>query len=202
MIERRWRPMLVLAAVALGTAVLFWLWPRRTPPMAEPPPSRSPAASAPAPSSVATTPAAAARAPFIPPAPPAAPVPPHTPPTDAELTGESRLADDLNAPGGTIQRDLAILEEVFVAWLTNFPRTGNPVGENAEITAALAGDNPVKFAFVPRRHRAINASGELCDRWGTPFRFHQLSGRQMEIRSAGPDRRFGTTDDAVLSPSP
>ena len=108
------------------------------------------------------------------------------------------MADDLNAPGGTIQRDLTILEEVFGMWLTNFPRTGNPVGENADITAALTGENPVKFAFVPRRHRAINTAGELCDRWGTPFRFHQISGRQMEVRSAGPDRKFGTADDASI----
>lgn len=116
------------------------------------------------------------------------------------LEGESRVADELNAPHGSIQRDLQILNEVFEMWLTNFPRDGNPVGENAEITAALTGDNVHRFAFVPRRHRAINTRGELCDRWGTPFRFHQLSGRQMEIRSAGPDRKFGTADDAAWSP--
>ena len=110
------------------------------------------------------------------------------------------MADELNAPDGSIQRDLQILNEVFEMWLTNFPRDGNPVGENAEITAALTGDNVHRFAFVPRRHRAINTRGELCDRWGTPFRFHQLSGRQMEIRSAGPDRKFGTADDAAWSP--
>jgi hypothetical protein len=40
----------------------------------------------------------------------------------------------------------------------------------------------------------------LCDRWGTPLRFHQLSGERMEIRSAGPDRKFGTPDDALWSP--
>jgi len=73
-------------------------------------------------------------------------------------------------------------------------------GHHVEITAALAGNNPVRFAFIPPGHRAINARGELVDRWGTPFRFHQLSGTQMEIRSAGPDRKFGTTDDAEFSP--
>ena len=118
----------------------------------------------------------------------------------AALSGTSHVADELNAPGGTLRRDLEILHEVFATWQTNFPRTGNPVGENAEITAALAGDNPVRFAFIPRGHRAINARGELVDRWGTPFRFHQLSGTQMEIRSAGPDKRFGTADDAAFAP--
>ena len=117
------------------------------------------------------------------------------------LSGASHLANDLNAPGGTIRRDLEILHEVFATWQTNFPRLGNPVGENAEITAALAGENSVRFAFIPPRHRAIDARGELVDRWGTPFRFHQLSGTQMEIRSAGPDRKFGTADDAEYSPA-
>jgi hypothetical protein len=116
------------------------------------------------------------------------------------LAGESRLADELNVPAGTIQRDLKILNEVFETWQTNFPRTGNPVGENVEITAALTGSNEHRFAFIPPSHRAINARGELCDRWGTPFRFHQLSGQHMEIRSAGPDRKFLTEDDALLSP--
>lgn len=123
---------------------------------------------------------------------PAAPAP-----AEPAIEGESRLADALNAPGGTIQRDLEIVNELFATWQTNFPKEGNPVGENAEITAALAGANPLRFAFLPRRHPAINPAGELCDRWGTPFRFHQISGRQMEIRSAGPDRKFGTPDDAL-----
>jgi hypothetical protein len=120
---------------------------------------------------------------------------------DPAFGGESRIADALNAPSGTIQRDLEILNELFVAWQSNFPRWGNPVGENADITAALAGANDLKFAFISPRHRAINANGELCDRWGKPFRFHQLSGRQMEIRSAGPDGKFGTADDAVWTPA-
>jgi len=106
----------------------------------------------------------------------------------------------LNAPDSTIQRDLGVMNEIFSAWQTNFPREGNPVGENAEITAALTGDNRLGFALIPKKHPAIDSRGELCDRWGTPFSFHQLSGTQMEIRSAGPDRKFHTDDDAVLTP--
>ena len=103
----------------------------------------------------------------------------------------------LNAPGGTVAQDMAILNQLFEAWRSNFPRDGNPVGENAEITAALMGDNRLELVLVPRGHRAVNDRGELCDRWGTPLRFHQLSGTKMEIRSAGPDRKFATDDDAV-----
>lgn len=112
----------------------------------------------------------------------------------------SPIADALNQPGGTVVRDLQIVHELLEAWQSNFPREGNPVGENAEITAALAGNNRLGFPFIRRGHPAINAQGELCDRWGTPLRFHQVSGTQMEIRSAGPDRRFATPDDAMWPP--
>jgi hypothetical protein len=110
------------------------------------------------------------------------------------------LAAQLNAPASTIARDLDLLSQIFDNWRTNFPHEGNPVGENADITSALTGNNRLGLIVIPRNHRALNAQGELCDRWGTPFRFHQLSGSRMEIRSAGPDRKFATEDDAVWSP--
>lgn len=113
---------------------------------------------------------------------------------------EHGLADPLDAPEGTIRTDLEIVTQLVEAYRTNFPAQGNPVGENIEITAALTGNNPARAALIARNHRAINARGELCDRWGTPFFFHQLSGSAMEIRSAGPDKRLWTADDAVMSP--
>ena len=122
------------------------------------------------------------------------------PPQTKELAEDYPIAAALNAENSTISRDLDILSQVFDAWRTSFVREGNPVGENSDITSALCGANPLGLVLIPRNHRAINANGELCDRWGTPFRFHQLSGERMEIRSAGPDRRFATPDDAVWSP--
>jgi len=75
---------------------------------------------------------------------------------------------------------------------------GNPVGTNPEITTALAGDNPKQINFVrPEAGMRINASGELVDTWGTPLFFHQLSGTDTEVRSAGPDRKMWTPDDLV-----
>ena len=112
----------------------------------------------------------------------------------------SPIADQLNSPATTIRRDLELLNDVFGAWQTNFPHDGNPVGENTEITAAFAGKNPLHFAFIAPNHPAINARGELCDRWGTPFFFHALSGTRMEIRSAGPDQKLYTADDIVRTP--
>ena len=75
---------------------------------------------------------------------------------------------------------------------------GNPVGNNQEITAALAGDNPAGAHFLDPERDRINDRGELVDGWGTPYFFHQLSGTEMEIHSAGPDRERGTSDDVVV----
>ena len=72
----------------------------------------------------------------------------------------------------------------------------NPIGTNAEITRALNGGNP-KQARLVQEGLAINPNGELVDRWGTPYFFHQLSKDHMEIRSAGPDRQMETNDDVV-----
>jgi Type II secretion system (T2SS), protein G len=72
----------------------------------------------------------------------------------------------------------------------------NPIGTNVEITRALNGGNP-KQARLIQEGLVINANGELVDRWGTPYFFHQLSKDHMEIRSAGPDRQMGTSDDSV-----
>ncbi|MEO6004289.1 MAG: hypothetical protein ABIZ04_19265 [Opitutus sp.] len=118
----------------------------------------------------------------------------------ARRDDDSHLADQLNAPSGNIRTDLEIVAALIESFRTNFPASGNPVGENAEITAALTGRNALHVALIPRKHPAINAQGELCDRWGTPFFFHQMSGTSLEIRSAGPDRRMRTEDDVVLTP--
>jgi hypothetical protein len=176
---RRWA--WLAAAVAL-LAVAWWLgWqdePARTAALARPAAGKAGAPSV-APVAAVSQPA------------PVAVVPPDPP---------SPIAESLNATEGNIRRDLELVNDVLTTWRTNFSGRGNPVGENREITAALAGDNPLRYRFIRHDHPAINAQGELCDRWGTPFRFHQISGDDMEIRSAGPDRRFGTADDAVLTP--
>ena len=75
---------------------------------------------------------------------------------------------------------------------------GNPVGTNPEITAALNGNNPKQVKFIsPESGLQINDKGEMVDPWGTPFFFHQLSARDMEVRSAGPDKVMWTGDDLV-----
>lgn len=75
---------------------------------------------------------------------------------------------------------------------------GNPVGINSEITSQLSGKNPKHINFLNSEEgMRVNDNGELVDPWGTPFFFHQLSGTDMEIHSAGPDRIMWTSDDLV-----
>jgi hypothetical protein len=123
-----------------------------------------------------------------------------TPATPESMAADFPVVAQLNAVSSTIARDLDVIERVLDSWRTNFPREGNPVGDNQEITAALTGRNRLGLVLIPKNHPAINAQGELCDRWGTPIFFHQLSGDKMELKSAGPDRKFGTADDALWSP--
>ena len=74
---------------------------------------------------------------------------------------------------------------------------GNPVGDNAEITRALFGDNLKQVKIPLPEGSMVNGQGQLCDPWGTPYFFHALSGTHMEVRSAGPDQKMWTTDDVL-----
>jgi hypothetical protein len=76
---------------------------------------------------------------------------------------------------------------------------GNPVGTNPEITRQLLGDNPRHINFIdPSAGMRVNGNGELVDAWDTPYFFHQISGSEMEIHSAGPDKIMWTADDIIV----
>ena len=75
---------------------------------------------------------------------------------------------------------------------------GNPVGSNLEITRSLMGDNPKQLNFISADSGLrVNSLGEMIDAWGTPLFFHQISGVETEIHSAGPDKIMWTLDDLV-----
>ena len=111
-----------------------------------------------------------------------------------------------NPPGQPSPLELTNLEPAIV--LENMSRAirqygemfgGNPVGTNPEITRQLTGNNPRHINFLtPRPGIRINENGELLDPWGTPYFFHQLSGSDTEVRSAGPDKILWTSDDLVV----
>jgi hypothetical protein len=72
----------------------------------------------------------------------------------------------------------------------------NPVGSNKEITKALLGSNSRNAHFFIAEAK-VNSDQQLVDRWDHPYFFHQLSRKQIEIRSAGPDGRMWTADDEI-----
>lgn len=74
----------------------------------------------------------------------------------------------------------------------------NPVGNNAEITKALLGDNLKQAKMDVPAGSKVSPDGELLDPWGTPYFFHQMGGDKMEVRSAGPDRVMWTKDDVQM----
>ncbi len=100
----------------------------------------------------------------------------------------------LNAADHTAQDDIEIIAELLREYRRHY--AGNPVGDNEEITAALLGRNPKRLACLPAGPGAwLDSAGRLLDRWGTPYFFHALSGNELEIISAGPDRSLFTADD-------
>lgn len=127
---------------------------------------------------------------------PVTPVPKTVTLAAAEESPPGPELGDLNS-GLTPTTVLENMRGVFRQYNLRFHE--NPVGDNAEITRILSGENPKHVVFLqPDDGMRVNARGELVDNWGTPYFFHQLSRSEMEIRSAGPDNRMWTSDDLVM----
>lgn len=108
----------------------------------------------------------------------------------------SSILKDYAAPNRPIEDDLTDLSHA----LKNFALlvkggTPLPIGANEEIAIALLGKNRAQLAFLPKDSPALNAQGQLIDRWGTPLWFHASTRERIDIRSAGPDQKLWTSDD-------
>ena len=110
--------------------------------------------------------------------------PPSTPPPRQAADSEPEVANDFDKISLMLRDYRTLAGE-------------NPVGTNAEMMQAIMGGNPKGARLGPPEGQSLNAAGELIDRWGTPYFFHQLGKDQLEIHSAGPDRRMGTEDDLI-----
>lgn len=76
-----------------------------------------------------------------------------------------------------------------------------PIGGNEDLSAALRGENANREVFISASHPAFSKEGLLVDRWGSPLMVHPEAWRQLELRSAGPDRIPHNADDLILSPT-
>lgn len=108
------------------------------------------------------------------------------------------IAQRLAEPTGEAALDLEAVESLFGAYLWAFKELPEG-GENHEVVAGLTGDNPKRVIFIPPDHPRLDARGNLLDRWGTPYFFHKQSESELEIVSAGPDRRLWSGDDLKLT---
>jgi len=107
------------------------------------------------------------------------------------------VAEHLSSSNTSVREDLEILDSLLKYYRRIYVK--NPVaGVNEDVAAALTGKNERNLALISPQHPALSAKGQLLDQWGMPYFFHPLSGEEMEISSAGPDRRFGTHDDVKL----
>ena len=194
------RNRLPVVVLALGAVVVWLMWSRHESPIA----ARSAAGPgagmeavpqvSPEPTSSETSPASPDTASAAPDATGAVPAKPKRP---ALAAAARPPAGPELEPGLTPVAVLENMRSVFRQYSARFG--GNPVGDNREITAALNGGNPKQVMFINSEDGLrLNERGELIDNWGTPFFFHQLSGTEMEIHSAGPDRKMWTPDDLVI----
>tara|TARA_B100000927_G_scaffold202988_1_gene164574 strand:+ start:3926 stop:4624 length:699 start_codon:yes stop_codon:yes gene_type:complete len=112
-------------------------------------------------------------------------------------TDVAEQLDGLNDPEREPVEDIQLLTSAVASYRQIFRE--NPIaGENREVVEALTGNNPYQMMFIDPSHPAINSNNELMDRWKVPYQFHPVSRDQMEIRSAGVDRQFGTADDIMI----
>jgi hypothetical protein len=95
------------------------------------------------------------------------------------------------------ERDLEIVAQLLEQYRLVFGE--NPMGsENEEIVAQLLGKNSQKLVFIQPESPHLSSTGELLDRWDSPFVFHPLAASAMEILSLGPDQTLWTEDDLIF----
>jgi hypothetical protein len=116
---------------------------------------------------------------------PAPPIPPDLPPPKPRVIHSPEALKDIE--------DIQFMLRDYRTRLGD-----NPTGTNAEIMKEIMGGNRVQAKLGPPEGQKLNDEGELLDRWGAPYFFHQLSKNEMEIRSSGPDRAMWTNDDIVV----
>ncbi|MGK0184788.1 MAG: hypothetical protein ACI9R3_000562 [Verrucomicrobiales bacterium] len=112
---------------------------------------------------------------------------------EVKIQSIARELEFLSSPDSHPEDDVELLGSAFRQYHKAFGQ--HPVGTNEEIIAALAGRNRKSVALISPTHADIDGKGRLLDRWGTPYFFHQHSGSEMEVISAGFDRVLFSRDD-------
>jgi len=70
-----------------------------------------------------------------------------------------------------------------------------PTGNNQKVASALLGNNSKGIAYLDG-YGWTNNQGELVDPWKMPYSFN-FESNAITVRSSGPNKIFGDTDDVV-----
>ena len=115
--------------------------------------------------------------------------------SEPSLLGETIL-HGYGTSTSTPENDLTLMAHLMENFSLLVKSSANfPMSVNEEWAAAFRGKNPAHERFLPDAHTALNAQGQLVDRWKTPLFFHALGNHRFEIRSAGSDKKMWTEDD-------
>lgn len=131
------------------------------------------------------------------------PPPDHEPATipDPDPPGD-RLLQGYGDPDTPSIRDLEKFDRVLTGYFSVVKDvTRYPIGGNADLSAALLGENANREPFLSLSSPAMNDDGQLVDRWGSPIFVHPEAARVLTLRSAGPDRELFTDDDLQWPPA-
>lgn len=124
----------------------------------------------------------------------ATPVSSQSPPP-APLLGETILRG-YGSAASTPEKDLTLMSHLMDNFTLLVKSSAQlPMANNESWAAAFRGMNPAHERFLPDTNAALNAQGQLVDRWQTPLFIHPLGGHRFDIRSAGPDKQMWTADD-------
>jgi hypothetical protein len=125
-----------------------------------------------------------------------------TPQIPANPTAAESLLAGYGDPATPPIEDLRKIHRVATGYFSVVKdSTRFPIGGNEDLAAALRGENPNREVFVRPGSPVFSADGRLVDRWGSPLIVHPEAWRQLELRSAGPDRIPYNGDDLILAPN-
>lgn len=124
--------------------------------------------------------------------------PPKDLPPSHPTLGDEILAA-YGSPSSTGEEDL----QLFHNYLTNVfilikKRDTRQYSTNEDLAEFLLGKNSYKTPYLSAGSSILNAEQQLIDRWNSPLRVHPVSSKTLEIRSAGPDKKYFTKDDITL----
>jgi len=139
----------------------------------------------------------------VPPTPPLPHVESQPPPQlPAPSTAAESLLEGYADPATPPIEDLRKIHRVVTGYFSVVKDSSrNPIGGNADLAAALQGENPNREVLVRKTNPVFSSESLLIDRWGTPLVVHPEAWRQLTLRSAGPDKTPYTDDDLVLTPA-